>query len=128
MQSLPVNADAKSNPSFISTVTDRPFRRDQHEFVAEQVDARSRRDAAALVEIIHPRQIRGREDIRRRTRIDLFGERGRCRERETWQRMTRLLPRRADVVQRIGQARRGKDARRIFGAARPPMPPTSRSG
>ncbi len=50
-------------------------RRDQHQRVAQEIDARTRRTKPFVVDVVHPIEVRGNEEVRRRARFDLLGER-----------------------------------------------------
>jgi hypothetical protein len=50
-------------------------RRDQHELVFEQIETGVRPDQILLLSVIHPIEIRGKEDVRRRTVFNPLDER-----------------------------------------------------
>ena len=71
---------ARSKPCADRHVVDLGIlRRDQHQLVAEQVDARVVLDGLLLRAVVHPFEVGGGEDIRRRALLELLGERGACR-------------------------------------------------
>ena len=70
---------ARSKPWPIVDVVDLGIlRRDQHDAVAEQIDARRLVDALLADRIVHPVEIGGDEDVGRRALLDLLGERRAC--------------------------------------------------
>ena len=82
---------------------------DQHEGVAQQVEAARRIDKAVPLQRIHPARIGRDEDVRRRTVLDLAGEGGGTGERDGGGMAGRPLERGGNLVHRILQAGRGED-------------------
>ena len=88
-------------------------RRHQHDVVAEERHPRRLVDQAALLQVVHPVEVGGEEDVGRRRLLDLLGE---CRARGIADRH-RLAARCAVVgdrgVERVLEARGGEDERRV---------------
>ena len=77
------------------------LRRDQHQPVAEQVDARVVPDGLLARAVVHPFEVGGGEDVRRRALLELSRERGACRIARRHLGAGRLQERRIDVVERV---------------------------
>jgi hypothetical protein len=84
-------------------------RRDQHQRIAKRAEARGGHDEVALLDIVHPGLVGGQEEIRRRTLLDLPGERGGGGEGEARRGVAARRPLRAEIPQRVLQRGRGED-------------------
>ena len=101
---------ARSKPGPIVDIVDLGIlRRDQHQPVAEQVDARVVLDDLLLRAVVHPFEVGGGEDVGRRALLDLLGERGACRVARHHLDAGRLQERRVDVVERVLHRGGGED-------------------
>jgi hypothetical protein len=81
---------------------------DDHQLVAEEIDARRYVDRAALLRVIHLHFVRADEEIGRRAVDDLAGEHVGSREIEADRKMAGPLVRRRDLLQGVGQADGGR--------------------
>ena len=81
---------------------------DQHEGVAQQVEAACRVDEAFPLQRVHPAGIGGNEDVRRRAVPDLAGERGGAGKRDRDGMAGLPLEPGGDLVHRVLQAGRGE--------------------
>ena len=92
--------------------------------------ARRRVDQVALLEVVHPVEVGGEEDVGRRALLDLLGQRRAGGVADRRGVAGRLGPVGRDRVERVLQAGRGEDhdVRRpgAAGAARPARPPRAR--
>ena len=94
--------EARSDPQRRHAI----LRRDQHEPVADHVDARRRRDQPALGEVVHPLLVGGDEDVRRRALLDLLRQERRRRVGRLERDAGPLRDQRAHLVERALQADR----------------------
>ena len=84
--------------------------RDQHDLVAEQVEAGVGLDQVLAREVVHPVEVGGDEHVGRRALLDLLGERGARGIGDLGRGLAGVLgPGRGDLVERVLQAGGGKD-------------------
>ena len=124
---------ARSKPGPIVDLADLGIlRRDQHQPVAEQVDARVVLDELLLRAVVHPFEIGGDEHVGRRALLDLLRQRGACGVARHHLDAGRLGEGRVDVVERVLHRGGGEDRDGLVlrggGARRSDAPATSSKG